>query len=139
MREGNTMSGEGAEREGDTESNAGSRLCCQHRVQHGAWTHELWDHDLSRISTLNWLSHPGALNVFFSINIFVFMGKYPVVQWLDHRVVLFLTFWGTSILFFRVAAPVHKHLARLIKKQTTTTKKNKEKLQKKKLKRRNSS
>ena len=32
--------------------------------------------------------------------------KYLVVQLLSHRVVLFLTFWGNSMLFSRVAAPV---------------------------------
>ena len=35
-------------------------LSCQHRARHGARTHELWDHDLSRSWTLNRLSHPGA-------------------------------------------------------------------------------
>ena len=34
------------------------------------------------------------------------LDKYLVVQLLGHRVVLFLIFWGTSILFSRVAAPV---------------------------------
>ena len=55
-----SMSGGGAEREGDTDSKAGSGLSCQHTAQRGARTHELWDHDLSRSQTLNWLSHPGA-------------------------------------------------------------------------------
>ena len=51
-----------AEREGDTESEAGSRLWAssQHRAWCGARTHELWDHDLSRSQTLNWLSYPGV-------------------------------------------------------------------------------
>ena len=35
-------------------------LSHQHRAQHRAWTHELWDHDLSWNQTLNWLSHPGT-------------------------------------------------------------------------------
>ena len=35
-------------------------LSCQHRAWHGARTHELWDHDLSRSQTLKQLSHPGA-------------------------------------------------------------------------------
>ena len=34
------------------------------------------------------------------------LDKYLVVQLLDHRVVLFWTFWGTFILFSTVAAPV---------------------------------
>ena len=49
----------GVEREGDTESETSSRLC-QHRTQHGAGTHEPWDHDLSQSWTFNWLSHPGT-------------------------------------------------------------------------------
>ena len=34
--------------------------CCQQKAQHGARTHEPWDHDLSwnQESMLNWLSHP---------------------------------------------------------------------------------
>ena len=35
-------------------------LSCQHRAWRGAWTHRLWDHDLSRSWMLNRLSHPGA-------------------------------------------------------------------------------
>ena len=36
-------------------------LSREHRPWHGAWTHELWDHDLSQSQTLNRLSHSGAL------------------------------------------------------------------------------
>ena len=35
-------------------------LSCQHRAQHGAQTHEQWDHGLSWSQMLNQLSHPGA-------------------------------------------------------------------------------
>ena len=35
-------------------------LSCQHRSQHGAWTHKPWDNDLSWSWPLNQLSHPGA-------------------------------------------------------------------------------
>ena len=35
-------------------------LSCQHRAQHGARTHGLWDHDLSQSWMLNRLSYPGA-------------------------------------------------------------------------------
>ena len=35
-------------------------LSRQHRAWHGAWTHELRDHDLSWSLMLNRLSHPGA-------------------------------------------------------------------------------
>ena len=33
---------------------------CWHRDRRGTQTHELQDHDLSRIQTLNRLSHPGT-------------------------------------------------------------------------------
>ena len=62
-REGERWSanGEGVERQGDTESEAGSRLWAV-RTESGcrAWTHETRDHDLSWSRTLNCLSHPGA-------------------------------------------------------------------------------
>ena len=38
--------------------------------------------------------------------VYILWGKYLEVQLLDCRAVLFLTFWGTSILFSRVTAPV---------------------------------
>ena len=60
------MSRGGAERDGDTESEAGSSLSCQHRAWHGAQTPEPQDHDLSQSQTLNRLSHPGALAFFLN-------------------------------------------------------------------------
>ena len=51
----------GAEREGDTESEAGSRLRAgSTEPDAGGRTHEPRDHDLSQSRTLNQLSHPGA-------------------------------------------------------------------------------
>ena len=41
-------------------------LSCQHRAQHGAWTHKLWD--LSQSQTLNWLSHPSAPQTYRLLN-----------------------------------------------------------------------
>ena len=38
------------------------------------------------------------------------LGEYPEVELLNHMVVLFLIFWGTSILFSRVAPPVNRVL-----------------------------
>ena len=35
-------------------------LCQQQWAGRGAWTHELWDHDVSWSRMLNWLSHTGA-------------------------------------------------------------------------------
>ena len=37
-----------------------SELSCERRAQSWAWTHELWDHDLSWRPPLNQLGHPGA-------------------------------------------------------------------------------
>ena len=34
------------------------------------------------------------------------LGKYLVVQLLEHMLILFLTFWGTATVFSRVAAPI---------------------------------
>ena len=61
-RKRQSASREGAEREGDTESKADSRLwaSCQHRARCGARTYKPWDHDLRRSRTLNQLSHTGA-------------------------------------------------------------------------------
>ena len=56
-RERQSTSGEGAKREGDTESEAGSSALSQR----GAQTHGPQDHDLSQSQTLNRQSHPGAL------------------------------------------------------------------------------
>ena len=53
------MSREGAEREGDTESEAGSKLSAQSLIC-GARTHKPQVHDLSQSRTLNRLRHPGA-------------------------------------------------------------------------------
>lgn len=45
---------------------------------------------------------------FFSLTILalIFLDKYPGVGLLDNMVVLFLTFWPTSLLFFMVTAPL---------------------------------
>ena len=44
------------------------------------------------------------VHVFFQISVFIFPGIYPGM---DYMVVLFLVFWGTSILVSIVAAPVY--------------------------------
>ena len=60
-RQRQNVSGLGAEREGDTESEVGSRLqAISTEPNVGLELTELWDHDLSQSQTLNWLSHPGA-------------------------------------------------------------------------------
>ena len=37
---------------------------CQHTAKHGAWTHKLWDQDLSWSQLLNLLSQPGAHEIY---------------------------------------------------------------------------
>ena len=69
----------GAEREGDTESKAGSRLSSEHRARHRARTHspefEISDHDLSQSCPLNRLSHPGASLLPFLKSVYLFILK----------------------------------------------------------------
>ena len=60
-RERQSINGGGSEKEGDTESETGSRLwAVSTEPDTGLEPTEPWDHDLSRSRTLNWLSHPGA-------------------------------------------------------------------------------
>ena len=55
------MSRGGAEREGDTESEAGSRLrAVSTEPDAGLKPTNCWDHDVSRSQTPNLLSHPGT-------------------------------------------------------------------------------
>ena len=58
-REREKASGGGAESEGETE-NPKQAPHCQCKARFRAWTHKLWDHDLSWSQTLNQLSHSGA-------------------------------------------------------------------------------
>ena len=61
LKERQNVKGGGAERERDTESEAGSRLLAVHTgPKHGAQTHKPRNHDLSQSQKLNQLSHPGT-------------------------------------------------------------------------------
>ena len=53
------------EREGNTESEASSRLWAVSTEPDVTRTHKQQDHDLRRSLMLNWLSHPGAPEVVF--------------------------------------------------------------------------
>ena len=66
-RETHTQCEWGRQREGDTESEAGSRLWAvsTDSSRRGARTHEPWDHDLSWSPMLSQLSHPGTPFIFF--------------------------------------------------------------------------
>ena len=50
--------------------------------------------------------NPGV-HVSFLISVFKFLDKYPGEELLGHMVVLFLTFWGVSILLSIVIAPIY--------------------------------
>ena len=65
------LDGGGTERERETQNpNRLQALNCQHRARCGAWTHELWDHDLSWSQTLNQRSHSGTpLNSLLSVTV----------------------------------------------------------------------
>ena len=49
------------QKERGTEDLKHAPRCWQQWSQCGAWTHKLWDHDLSQSWTFNWLSHPVPL------------------------------------------------------------------------------
>ena len=69
-RQAKSMSGGGAQREGDTHR-IRSRLqvpSCQHRARSKAQTHEPWDHDLSWSRMLKWLSHQEPSFSLFFLN-----------------------------------------------------------------------
>ena len=67
----------------------GSKLSAQ--SPRGAWTHELWDHDLSWSQTLNRLSHPGAPCLFFFFKGFTYWLSYstPSERMRSHGLILF--------------------------------------------------
>ena len=66
-RERQSMNEEGSERGRHRIWSRLRALSCQHRAQHGARTHEVWDIDLSQSRMLNWQSHPGAPNIIISL------------------------------------------------------------------------
>ena len=66
----------------------------QQRAPPGAWTHKLWDRDLSRSWALNWLSHWGALQstlIYMYINIHVYMCIYKYIYIYTHIYVYFFS------------------------------------------------
>ena len=60
LRERECMSRGGAERGRHRIWSRIQAQRCQHRAWHGVWTHQMWDHDLSRRQTFNRLSQPGS-------------------------------------------------------------------------------
>jgi len=46
-------------------------------------------------------------HISFLIGVFVLLNKYLGMEMMDHIVVLFLIFWGNSILFSRVTEPIY--------------------------------
>ena len=89
LRERERVNRGGTEREGDRIRSRLQARSCQHRARRGAWTHKLWDHDLSWSRMLSWLSHPGV----------PFPGslKVPVCQW---------WIWGLRMISFMVNPPL---------------------------------
>ena len=81
-RKRNSTSRGGAEKGGERKDPK-QVPCCQHRAQHGAWTHEPWDHGVSKNQELDALlneppGNPYILN--FLLYIFVlsiFQIKFP--------------------------------------------------------------
>ena len=48
-----------------------------------------------------------VVHISLGVTVFISLDKYPKVELLDHKVVLFLIFWGISILFPIVVVPIH--------------------------------
>ena len=63
------QAGEGREKGRHRMRSGLQALSCQHTVQHGAWTHKQWDHDLSQSQTLNWAPQPSLIVVFICISL----------------------------------------------------------------------
>ena len=79
-RKRQSMSERGAEREGDTEFEAGSELSAQGLT----WGLKPWDHDLRRSWTLNCLSHLGASNmsIFFAAAVRTLLHAVPLPEFI---------------------------------------------------------
>ena len=64
-----------------------------------------------QVASISWLLNNPATNMgcryLFELVFSFSSGKHPEVKLLDHIVVLFLSFWGTSVLFSTVAAPIY--------------------------------
>ena len=58
----------------------------------------------------DWCCEHGSTDVFLS-QCFCFLWMFPEIEFLEHKVSLFLIFWESSILFSMVAAPIYISLA----------------------------
>ena len=99
QRQRQSTSGGGAERGRHRIQSGSQALSCQHRARPRAWTHEQWDHDLSRSRMLNRLSHPGTLyfnNVLLVCPLILSMQK---KVWIEHIGLPFLTLFPYTTLF----------------------------------------
>ena len=70
-----------------------SKLYVDSRAWWRAWIHKLWDHDLSRSWTLNWLSHQGASMISFHTDVTKILNSLKI-----HFITLL---WFLSILFLK--------------------------------------
>ena len=59
------------------------------------------------LSIVNNTSVDTGVHISYISGVFFPLDKYPEVELLDHIIVLFLIFWGTSILFSIVAMPIY--------------------------------
>ena len=86
-----------------------SILCMCTHTHHIFFTHSSGDGHLGSFHTLA-IVDSAAINIGVHVplqnSIPVSLGKYLLVQLLGHREVLFLIFWGNSMLLSRVIAPV---------------------------------
>ena len=86
---------QGTGRERGTEDSKWA-LCWQQRAWCRAWTHKLWDHDLSWSLIPNWLSHPGT--PYLSIS-------YEIVAKLKPGYIIWRLYFGWRIYFHGDSLP----------------------------------
>ena len=85
QRETEHEQGRGRERGRHRTQSRLQALHCQHRARYRAWTHKLWDCDLSRSRMLNWLSDSGApCNIFLKYQKDHFANTYIKCWWVTH-------------------------------------------------------
>ena len=86
-------------------------VCMCVYTYHHFLIHPLMDSLMDQIFSIPWvlciMLHEYRVRVSFQISVFIFSHRYPVVELLDHMVILFLIFEESPYCFPRMAAPIY--------------------------------